>query len=145
MNFSRQMLASGPHIPGHVIQHCDETRTIVIDGGVNIFSRTDYALLMLILQHAQDGRPFVPFTDLALCFQQLHSNPRRSLSKRINSIRERLWPYGLDIVNMRDQGYTLLASPVSTQQANGNIIALSPQTGDRLGQQTHPTPHSRRM
>ncbi|HZU69456.1 MAG TPA: hypothetical protein VFA09_19420 [Ktedonobacteraceae bacterium] len=99
MNFSRQMLASGPHIPGHVLQHCDETRTIVIDGGVNIFSRTDYALLMLLLQYAQDGQPFVPFTDLALCFQQLHSNPRRSLSKRINSIRERLWPYGLDIVN----------------------------------------------
>ncbi len=66
-------------------------------------------------------------------------------SKRINRMRERLWPYGLDIVNMRDQGYTLLASPVSAQQANGNVIALSPQAGDGCGQQTHPTPHSRRM
>lgn len=133
MNFSRQTLAPGPHIHGHVIQHCAETRTIVIDSGVIIFSRTDYSLLMLILQYAEDYQPFVPFTDLTRCFQHPHSNPRRSLSKRINSIRERLWPYDLDIVSIRDQGYTLLANPVPARRANSKVLPFNLQAGEDYG------------
>ncbi len=72
---------------------------------------------MLFLQHSENSMPFVSFTELTQCFEHPQSNLRRSLSRRINSLRERLWPYGLDIVNVRDQGYTLLLQPSYVKSA----------------------------
>ncbi len=118
MNPPQSVLSPGPSIQGHIIYHCAETRTIIIDGGILNLSHTDYRLLMLLLQHSESALPFVSFIELKQCFKDSQVNLRRSLSRRINILRERLWSYGLDIVNLRGQGYTLLLQPLHMKSAS---------------------------
>lgn len=118
MNFPGQKLSSGPRIQGHTLYHCAEAHVIILDDGLLHVSHTEYDLVMLLFQHAENSTPFAPFTAFMQCFKQPQSNLRRSLSRRINSLREQLWPYGIDIVNVRDQGYALLSLPSYVKPAS---------------------------
>ncbi len=109
--------ASSPtrQILGHTIEHSADRHTITIDGRFVNFSPTEYRLMILLLQHAEQSKPFVLFADLRQCFRHPPDNLRRLLSRRMNYMREKLWPFELDIVSVRDQGYTLIHKLVESE------------------------------
>jgi DNA-binding response OmpR family regulator len=111
MSFSLPASSSMHQILGHTIVHSADKHTITIDGRFVNFSRTEYELMILLLQHVEQSKPFILFADLKQCFRQPPDNLRRLLSRRMNCMRERLWPFELDIVSVRDQGYTLIHKP----------------------------------
>ncbi len=111
MSFSLPASSSMHQILGHTIEHSADKHTITIDGRFVNFSRTEYQLMILLLQHVEQSKPFVLFADLRQCFRQPPDNLRRLLSRRMNYMREKLWPFELDIVNVRDQGYALIHKP----------------------------------
>ena len=112
MSFSLPAFSSMHQILGHTVEHSADKHTITIDGRFVNFSRTEYQLMILLLQHVEQSKPFVLFADLRQCFRQPPDNLRRLLSRRMNCMREKLWPFELDIVNVRDQGYTLIHKPM---------------------------------
>ncbi len=98
----------GPHIEGHSIAHCDTTCTIIVDNILLTFSPTDYRLTFLLLQAMEQKREFVPFSELAQCFDSQQGNLRRRLYQHIYEIKPRLWQFGLDIISLREMGYVLV-------------------------------------
>lgn len=68
-----------------------------------------------ILHAVEQHNAFVPFVNLRQCFRHPPDNLRRLLYRRINSMRSKLWPFELDIVNVRDQGYALVRKAVQTE------------------------------
>ena len=112
MSSSPPVSSSMHQILGHTIEHSADKHAITIDGHFVNFSRTEYRLMILLLHHVEQLRPFVLFADLRQCFRQPPVNLRRLLSRRINYMREKLWPFELDIVNVRDQGYALIHKPM---------------------------------
>jgi DNA-binding response OmpR family regulator len=93
---------------GHTIEHNADMHTITIDERLVTFSRTEYQVMRLILHAAEHSHTYVPFVNLKQCFRHPPDNLRRLLYRRINALRAKLWPFGLDIVNVRDQGYALV-------------------------------------
>ena len=121
MSFSPPVSSSMHQVLGHTIEHSADKHAITIDGRFVNFSRTEYLLMMLLVQHAEQSTPCVPFADLRQCFRQPPVNLRRLLSRRINYMREKLWPFDLDIVSVRDQGYTLIHKPVESSGIIYNV------------------------
>jgi DNA-binding response OmpR family regulator len=93
---------------GHTIAHHADRHMIMIDERLVTFTRTEYQVMRLILYAAEHYHAYVPFVNLRRCFRHPPDNLRRLLYRRINTLRAKLWPFELDIVNVRDQGYTLV-------------------------------------
>jgi DNA-binding response OmpR family regulator len=104
----RLRLVEGPHIQGHMVQHSDPHRLLVIDGVVVSCTPTEYPLL---LQMLQQHRGYVAFASLIECaFQSVLSrSTRRSLTQHMSRVRSKLWPFGLEICCITGYGYALLS------------------------------------
>ncbi len=102
-------LVEGPSLVGHVVQHSDAYRLIIIDGTVVRFTPNEYSLLLRLLQHSE--RP-VSFALLEQCIflRSLDCNPRSALIRHMRRIRPKLWPFGLDILSITGYGYLLHAT-----------------------------------
>ncbi len=99
-------LTAGPDLPEHTCEHSDVDRVLRIDDGPRIqFTKLEYQLLMLILEHVQDD--YVSYTDIARIVYQreLNDNLLLLLRKRISSLRRKIADYGIDIVNVPHRGY----------------------------------------
>ena len=99
-------LTPGPDLPGHTCEHSDVDRVLRIDGGPRIqFTKGEYQLLMLILEHVQDD--YVSYMDIAhIVYQcELDEDLLFPLRKRVSSIRRKVADYGIDIVNIPHRGY----------------------------------------
>jgi DNA-binding winged helix-turn-helix (wHTH) protein len=77
----------------------------MIDGNRIQFTKLEYRLLMLILEHVQDD--YVSYTDIARIVHQreLNNNLLVLLRKRVSAIRRKIADYGIDIVNVPYRGY----------------------------------------
>src|SRR6516164_7259707 len=104
-------LKEGPILAGHVIQHSDRYRLLVIDGAIMHCSPSEYALLMRLLQQHERHLPF-DLLEPCLCMRSKSGNPRRALIRHMRRLRPKLWPYGLDILSITSYGYMLHAMPL---------------------------------
>jgi DNA-binding response OmpR family regulator len=104
-------LAEGPHLAGHVVQHSDTYRLLIIDGAIMHCTPTEYALLMSLLQQSERHLPF-DLLEQCLITRSLNSNPRSALIRHMRRIRPKLWPFGLDILSITGYGYMLHATPL---------------------------------
>ena len=106
----RLRLVEGPNIQGHVVQHSDPHRLLVIDDVVVSCTPTEYPLLIGLLQ--QSGG-YVACASLVECaFQSpLDRSSRRSLTQHMSRVRSKLWPFGLDVFCISGYGYLLLSKP----------------------------------
>jgi DNA-binding response OmpR family regulator len=104
----RLRLVEGPPIQGHIVQHSDPHRLLVIDGVVVSCTPTEYPLLLRMLQQ---HRGYVAFASLVECaFQSaLSRSTRRSLTQHMSRVRSKLWPFDLDICCITGYGYALLS------------------------------------
>jgi DNA-binding response OmpR family regulator len=92
---------------GCTIQQDMNARRIIIDNYLLDFSCTEYALMALLLQHARQPCDFAPSAELCRTFSRSPVASRRTLSRRIRKMSEKLWPFALDILNVGDCGYML--------------------------------------
>jgi DNA-binding response OmpR family regulator len=118
-------LMEGPHLDGHVVQHSDRYRLLVIDGAIMHCTPTEYALLMRLLQQNERHLPF-DLLEPCLCMRSPNGNPRSALIRHMRRIRPKLWPYGLDILSITGYGYMLHATPLEQslpEQAWANVPA----------------------
>ena len=92
---------------GHVLEEHARLHCITIDGLQIAFSRTECVLMALLMHHAQHPGDFASFATLGQGLKRPPVDLRRLLSRRINEMRPKLWPFELDIISVRDQGYTL--------------------------------------
>jgi len=91
---------------GRSIQQDTNARRIIIDGYLLDFSRTEYALMAVLLQHSSQPGDFAPGAELSrVCARSPAS--RRALSRHLRKMSEKLWPFALDILNVGDCGYML--------------------------------------
>ena len=91
---------------GRSIQQDTKAQRIIIDDYLLDFSRTEYALMAVLLQHAKQPGDFASSIELSkICSRSPAS--RRALSRHIRKMSEKLWPFALDILNVGDQGYML--------------------------------------
>src|SRR5207247_2271469 len=104
-------LKEGPHLAGHVIQHSDTYRLLVIDDAIMHCTPTEYALLMRLLQQNERHLPF-DLLEPCLCMRSPSGNPRSALIRHMRRIRPKLWPFGLDILSITSYGYMLHATPL---------------------------------
>jgi DNA-binding response OmpR family regulator len=104
----RLRLVEGPPFQGHIVQHSDPHRLLVIDGVVVSCTPTEYPLLLRMLQQ---HRGYVAFASLVECaFQSaLSRSTRRSLTQHMSRVRSKLWPFNLDICCITGYGYALLS------------------------------------
>jgi DNA-binding response OmpR family regulator len=98
-------LTAGPDLPGHTCEHSDIDHVLMINGSRIQFTKSEYRLLMLILEHVQDD--YVSYTDIARIVYQreLNDDLLPPLRKRISSLRSKIADYGIDIVNVPYRGY----------------------------------------
>ena len=99
-------LKEGPQLAGHVVQHSDTYRLLVIDGAIMHCTPTEYALLMRLLQQNERHLPF-DLLESCLCMRSPSGNPRSALIRHMRRIRPKLWPFGLDILSITSYGYML--------------------------------------
>ena len=104
-------LMEGPLLDGHVIQHSDTYRLLVIDGAIMHCTPSEYALLMRLLQQHERHLPF-DLLEPCLCMRSPNGNPRSALIRHMRRLRPKLWPYGLDILSITSYGYVLHATPL---------------------------------
>ena len=104
-------LMEGPHLAGHVVQHSDTYRLLVIDGAIMRCTPSEYALLMRLLQQNERHLPF-DLLEPCLCMRSPNGNPRSALIRHMRRLRPKLWPYGLDILSITSYGYMLHATPL---------------------------------
>ena len=104
-------LKEGPILAGHVIQHSDTYRLLVIDGAIMHCTPSEYALLMRLLQQHERHLPF-DLLEPCLCMRSPGGNPRSALIRHMRRLRPKLWPYGLDILSITSYGYMLHATPL---------------------------------
>jgi len=102
-------LKEGPQLVGHVVQHSDTYRLLVIDGAIMHCTPTEYALLMRLLQQNERHLPF-DLLEPCLCMRSPSGNPRSALIRHMRRLRPKLWPYGLDILSITSYGYMLHAT-----------------------------------
>jgi len=113
----------GPHLAGHLVQHSDAYRLLIIDGAVVRCTPTEYALLMRLLQQSERHLPF-ELLEQCLFKRSLNCSPRSALIRHMRRVRPKLWPFGLDILSITGYGYmlhaTLLeqATPQAQERAN---------------------------
>ena len=112
-------LAEGPHLAGHVVQHSDTYRLLIIDGAIMRFTPTEYALLLRLLQHSERHLSFAVL-EQCLFQRSLNVNPRSALIRHMRRLRPKLWPFGLDILSITGYGYMLHA----TRQELATVQAL---------------------
>jgi DNA-binding response OmpR family regulator len=106
----RLRLVEGPPIQGHIVQHSDPYRLLVIDGVVVSCTPTEYFLLMRLLQQSGGYVAFAPLVECA--FQSpLNRSTRRSLTQHMSRVRTKLWPFGFDVCCLTGYGYLLLSQP----------------------------------
>ena len=103
-------LAEGPHLAGHVVQHSDTYRLLVIDGAIMHCTPTEYALMMRLLRQNERHLPF-DLLEQCLSMRSPNGNSRSALIRHMRRIRPKLWPYGLDILSITGYGYMLHATP----------------------------------
>ena len=103
-------LKEGPSLDGHVVQHSDTYRLLVIDGAIMHCTPSEYALLMRLLQQHERHLPF-ELLEPCLCLRSPSGNPRSALIRHMRRLRAKLWPYGLDILSITSYGYMLHAKP----------------------------------
>jgi DNA-binding response OmpR family regulator len=104
-------LKDGPLLDGHMIQHSDRYRLLVIDGALMHCTPSEYALLMRMLQQHERHLPF-SLLEPCLCMRSPNGNPRSALIRHMRRLRPKLWPYGLDILSITGYGYMLHATPL---------------------------------
>src|SRR6516164_4913650 len=104
-------LKEGPSLDGHVIQHSDTYRLLVIDDAIMHCTPSEYALLMRLLQQHERHLPF-SLLEPCLCMRSLNGNTRSALIRHMRRLRPKLWPYGLDILSITSYGYMLHAMPL---------------------------------
>ena len=104
-------LLEGPLLDGHIIQHSDTYRLLVIDGAIMHCTPSEYALLMRLLQQNERHLPF-DLLEPCLCMRSPNGNPRSALIRHMRRLRPKLWPYGLDILSITSYGYMLHATPL---------------------------------
>ena len=104
-------LAEGPHLDGHMVQHSDTYRLLVIDGAIMHCTPTEHALMMRLLRQNERHLPF-DLLEQCLSMRSPNGNPRSALIRHMRRIRPKLWPYGLDILSITGYGYMLHATPL---------------------------------
>ena len=104
-------LKDGPSLAGHVVQHSDTYRLLVIDGAIMHCTPTEYALMMRLLRQNERHLPF-DLLEQCLFLRSPNGNPRSALIRHMRRIRPKLWPYGLDILSITGYGYMLHATPL---------------------------------
>jgi len=104
-------LKDGPSLAGHVVQHSDTYRLLVIDDAIMHCTPTEYALMMRLLRQNERHLPF-DLLEQCLCMRSPNGNPRSALIRHMRRIRPKLWPYGLDILSITGYGYMLHATPL---------------------------------
>ena len=112
-------LVEGPSLVGHVVQHSDAYRLLLIDGTVVRFTPNEYSLLLRLLQHSERHLSFAVL-EQCLFLRSLDCNPRSALIRHMRRIRPKLWPFGLDILSITGYGYMLHA----TRQELATVQAL---------------------
>jgi DNA-binding response OmpR family regulator len=98
-------------LAGHTVQVHTSRRVVLIDQHLVPCSPTQYALLVLLLQHASRC---VSYRQLLACMQEIvpdqpaaFAQARRRLQHHISHLRVLLWPGGLDIACVMGVGYLL--------------------------------------
>ncbi len=111
----RLRLVECPPIQGHIVQHSDPHRLLVIDGVIVSCTPTEYPLLLRMLQQ---HRGYVACASLVECaFQSaLSRSTRRSLTQHMSRVRSKLWPFNLDICCITGYGYALLSRAEREEQ-----------------------------
>lgn len=104
-------IAEGPHLAGHLVQHSDTYRFLIIDGAVVGCTPTEYALMIRLLQQSEHHLPF-NLLEQCLFVRSPNSNIRSALIRHMRRIRPKLWPFGLDILSITGYGYMLHAAPL---------------------------------
>jgi DNA-binding response OmpR family regulator len=124
-NIDALRLVEGPSLAGHVVQHSDAYRLLIIDGVVVRCTPTEYALLMRLLQQNERHLPF-ELLEQCVFKRSLNRNPRSALIRHMRRIRPKLWPFGLDILSITGYGYMLHAMPLEQsvpEQETANLPA----------------------
>lgn len=131
-------LQPGPHVTGHRIQRDEAQHTFVIDQTLIACTPTEYWVLALLLEQANQCVPYAQF--LAL-IQEAPPHPaapskqtRTRLMHLMSDLRAKIWPLGLDIAAVMNTGYLLLSSPaeasaISTRQKQANATTEEQRIG----------------
>lgn len=100
----------------HHLQRCDEAHQLLIDGkGVILFTPTEYRMLLLLLDHLGE----------TLSFEELFAGPfeqerdRRTFTKHMTHLREKIACLGLTIVCCNDYGYLMRVAISSFDASQG--------------------------
>lgn len=99
------------HLFGRTIQQDTKAQSIIIDGYLLDFSRTEYALMAALLHHAKQPGDFALSADLCRTFSRSFVASHRSLSRWVRKMSEKLWPFALDVLNVGGCGYMLTFKP----------------------------------
>jgi hypothetical protein len=117
-------LAEGPHLAGHVVQHSDTYRLLIIDGAIVRCTPTEYALMIRLFQQSEHHLPF-NLLEQCLFTRSSSSNLRSALIRHMRRIRPKLWPFGLDILSITRYGYMLHATPLEHSVPEQEMASLS--------------------
>ena len=116
-------LVEGPHLAGHIIQHSDAYRLLIIDGAIIRCTPTQYALMIRLLQQSEHHLPF-NLLEQCLFMRSPNSNPRSALIRHMRRIRPKLWPFGLDILSITNYGYMLHSIPQELSEPEQEMASL---------------------
>jgi DNA-binding response OmpR family regulator len=101
--------SEGPKLVGHRVQYSDERHLLIIDGRVVTRSRTQYILLMALLQRSHDGLSCTQLLEMTGHFT-LTPRSRRNLACVMSRLRHQLRRFQLDIRCLTGYGYTLIST-----------------------------------
>jgi DNA-binding response OmpR family regulator len=93
-------------LAGYRIYVSESQHVVLIDGIPLVCHAGEYRLLVLLLRSAERVVPFA-----CLLGEDVHPHDRLArlrLRRTISRVRERLWPFGLDIRCLLGQGYMLI-------------------------------------
>jgi DNA-binding response OmpR family regulator len=115
-------LQPGPHVAGHRIQRDEAQHALVIDQTLIACTPTEYQVLALLLEQANQCVPYAQFLTLMQETQLTEAaqikQARIRLMHLMSDLRAKIWPLGLDIVAVMNTGYLLLSSRAEVQSAS---------------------------
>lgn len=109
----QRTLYPGPSVPGHSVQQDDTQHVWIIDQILIRCSPMEYGCFKVLLEQTDH---LVPFSCFAGEVPQLLSDDvherrlaRQRIRHAISRLRIKIWPLGLDIGNVRAEGYLLIS------------------------------------
>ena len=96
-----------PQLQGRVVQYSDAQHLLLIDGTIIPCTQSEYDLLLPLLIYAGEPVPFARLLGTQES-QTLTQGMRRSLTQQMSRLRNRVWPFNLDILCLNSYGYLLL-------------------------------------